>query len=196
MVHQVSFFDTHTAQFNMCFIIRPSINPKHFYHDNTTFFSASTPSSVIWRHLLCDDITYYMTLLPTSCKRKNFQWNVLTLSFRSHYSCWNYSCWSSTLSLSFHASIPVYQHGRPWHEHTPAAGRYAPLKPSVCDGGPLTLLCRPVERTMNMVGLVYKVNVYIQGKRDSQGCSFVKKKKKKINKKHFSTNINFFFRWG
>lgn len=41
------------------------------------------------------------------------------------------------------------------HKDTPAVGRYAPLKPSVCDGGLPVLLCRPAERTENMVsGLI------------------------------------------
>lgn len=30
-------------------------------------------------------------------------------------------------------------------KHTPAAGRYAPSKPSVCDEGRPTLLCTPEE---------------------------------------------------
>ncbi len=34
---------------------------------------------------------------------------------------------------------------------TPAVGRYVLLKPSVCDGGPPVLLCRPAEWTVNMV---------------------------------------------
>ncbi len=41
------------------------------------------------------------------------------------------------------------------HKATPAVGRYAPLKPSVCDGGLPVLLCRPAGKGQKACSVQY-----------------------------------------